>query len=199
LQWKHRFADRLSMVSGWHVQYSTLGNSLSACEPRARPKWKSSGNQTRNVGAGLHRQIRPTYTSSYELEDSQTAVTAAHNRNMGFTRSAQAVLGYDRVIGENMRAKVETYYQYLTNIPVERVSSSFSMVNTGSGFTRIFPDYGLVNEGTGENYGIEFTLERAFRRGYFFLVTASLFESKYKGSDGVKRDTDFNGNYALNG
>ncbi len=199
LQWKHKFDDRLSMVLGWHAQYFTLGNSLSAFEPRAGLNWKFSGNQSLNVGVGLHSQIQPTYTYFYEFEDSQTGVTAAHNRNMGFTRSAQAVLGYDRVIGENMRAKVETYYQYLTNIPVERVSSSFSMVNTGSGFTRIFPDYGLVNEGTGENYGIEFTLERAFRRGYFFLVTASLFESKYKGSDGVKRDTDFNGNYALNG
>ena len=30
------------------------------------------------------------------------------------------------------------------------------------------------------------------------MLTASYFESKYKGSDGVTRDTDFNGNYAAN-
>ena len=30
------------------------------------------------------------------------------------------------------------------------------------------------------------------------MITGSLFESKYIGSDGVERNTDFNGNYAVN-
>lgn len=30
------------------------------------------------------------------------------------------------------------------------------------------------------------------------LVTGAVFESKYKGSDGIERNTDFNGNYAGN-
>jgi hypothetical protein len=60
-----------------------------------------------------------------------------------------------------------------------------------------FPDT-LTNAGTGENYGIELTLEKFFSNHYFFMVTGSLFDSKYTGSDHVKRDTDFNGNFALN-
>ena len=42
------------------------------------------------------------------------------------------------------------------------------------------------------------TLEKFYSKGYYFLVTASLFDSKYKGSDGVKRNTAFNGNYTYN-
>jgi hypothetical protein len=70
-------------------------------------------------------------------------------------------------------------------------------VNTGTGFSRFFPD-SLQNSGTAYNYGMEFTLERFFVKGYYFLTTVSLFESKYKGSDGVLRNTDFNGQYAWN-
>ncbi len=36
----------------------------------------------------------------------------------------------------------------------------------------------LVNDGTGVNYGIELTIEKFMNRNYFFLVTASLFNSK---------------------
>ena len=56
----------------------------------------------------------------------------------------------------------------------------------------------LVNEGTGFNQGIELTLERFYSKGYYVLATASVFESKYEGSDGVERNTPFNNGYVLN-
>jgi hypothetical protein len=112
-------------------------------------------------------------------------------------KSLHTVVGYDLTLGENMRIKVETYYQYLYNIPIEKKSSSFSVLNQGSGFSRFFPDT-LVNEGTGRNYGVEFTLEKFFSKQYFFMFTASVFDAKYKGSDGIERNTDFNTGYAMN-
>ena len=96
-----------------------------------------------------------------------------------------------------MRVKSEAYYQQLSNVPVEIKSSSFSMMNQGTGFSRFFPD-SLENTGTGTNYGLELTLEKFFTNQYFFMITGSYYESFYKGSDGVNRDTDFNGNYILN-
>src|SRR5690606_27073634 len=56
----------------------------------------------------------------------------------------------------------------------------------------------LVNAGTGKNMGIELTIERFFRKGYYFLITSSLFDSKYKGSDGIERNTAFNTGYVVN-
>jgi len=47
--------------------------------------------------------------------------------------------------------------------------------------------------------GIEFTLQKYFNNSFFFMTTASLYDSKYIGSDGIERNTDFNGNYILNG
>jgi hypothetical protein len=96
-----------------------------------------------------------------------------------------------------MHIKVETYYQYLYNVPVEKKSSSFSVLNQGSGFSRFFPDT-LVNEGTGYNTGLEITIEKYFSKKFFFMATASLFDAKYKGSDGILRNSDFNTHYAVN-
>jgi outer membrane receptor protein involved in Fe transport len=52
--------------------------------------------------------------------------------------------------------------------------------------------------GLGRNYGIELTIEKFFSNNYYFLVTGSLFESKYKAGDGNWYNTVFNSNYVTN-
>jgi hypothetical protein len=46
---------------------------------------------------------------------------------------------------------------------------------------------------------LELTLEHFLNKGLYYLVTVSLFESKYKGSDQILRNTAFNTNYVVNG
>jgi hypothetical protein len=71
------------------------------------------------------------------------------------------------------------------------------MLNSGSDFG--FPDKtNLVNNGKGYNYGLEITAEHFLHQGLYYLLTASVFQSKYKGSDEVWRNTAFNSNYVLN-
>jgi hypothetical protein len=82
-------------------------------------------------------------------------------------------------------------------VPVKTRKDYFSTANLGADFNSPNVD-SLVNNGTGENYGIELTLEKFYSKGYYFLVTASVFESKYTGSDGIYRNTAFNGNYVFN-
>jgi hypothetical protein len=124
--------------------------------------------------------------------------SAMHNYDMGFTRSHHLVVGYDKGLSKYIRVRVEAYYQYLFNIPVElRPSSSFSNINQGSSFSRVFPDT-LQNTGTGQNYGLELTIEKSFSNSWYMLLTGSVFNSTYKGNDGVSRSTDYNGRFATN-
>jgi len=120
------------------------------------------------------------------------------NIDLDATRSQHFVLGYDAKLGADWRAKVEAYYQYIDKVPVDSYESSFSLLNLGEGFG--FPDdkIGLVNEGTGSNKGVEITVEKFFSKGYYALLTASLYDSKYKGSDGIERSTAFNNKYVFN-
>jgi hypothetical protein len=56
----------------------------------------------------------------------------------------------------------------------------------------------LVNDGKGTNFGIELTLEHYLYKGYYYLFTTSLFQSRYKGGDGVWRNTRQNRNFIFN-
>jgi hypothetical protein len=116
---------------------------------------------------------------------------------MDFSRSNHLVLSYDVLLKGNLHIKAETYYQYLYNIPVTSYASSYSLLNEGTDYNRFFPD-SLVNKGTGTNYGIELTIEKFFSNSFFYMFTGSLYNSRYKGSDGIERSTDFNGNFATN-
>jgi hypothetical protein len=199
IQWKHRFSDRMELNAGLHSQYFTLNGSFSPLEPRLGLKYQLPNRQSVGMAMGVHSQLQPTYMYFYGTE-LQNGRPIPINRHMGFTKSNHFGLAYDKLLLQNMRFKAETYYQHLYNVPVDPnpEQGSFSLINTGVGFTRFFPER-LQNTGTGQNYGLELTLEKFFSNHYFFMITGSLFESKYRGSDGVLRDTDFNGNYALNG
>ena len=120
-----------------------------------------------------------------------------NNKNLDFTKSQHFVLGYDLQPFKDWRLKTEIYYQQLSNVPVNTFSSSYSMLNTGSSFKTELED-NLTNTGTGKNYGAEVTIEKFFSNGYYGLFTSSLYSSKYKGSDGIERNTAFNGNYVFN-
>ncbi len=193
-QWQHRFSDAITLNTGLHTQYFPLNGSY-AFEPRLGLQFRLASNQRISIGAGMHSQLQPLQV--YFVETRVSNEIQQTNHELDFTRSYQAVLGYDVNLTPNMRLKSELYYQYLTDIPVEMVPSAFSMVNAGATFA--FPTVdSLVNEGTGQNYGIELTLEKFFSDNYYFLLTTSLFDSKYTGSDGVKRNTAFNSNYIVN-
>lgn len=196
VQYKWRPNDKFTMTLGIHANYFSVSKSLSPAEPRFGMKYKASDKHTLSVGAGLHSQTQPAYTYFYQIYDT-AGKAIIHNRNMDLTKSIHAVVGHDWAVGATFRIKTEVYYQYLYNVPVEIKSSAFSLTNQGSGFARFFPD-SLQNTGTGENMGIEFTLEKFFNKKFFMLITASIFDAKYKGSDGVERNTDFNGKYAVN-
>jgi len=196
VQYKWRVNDKMDLTAGIHSQYYTLSDSWSYAEPRFGWQWRLKNGNEISAGAGLHSQMQPTYQYTYEKLDGNGELRK-HNEKMDFTKSFHSAVGYQKSFNNALTVKTEVYYQYLYNIPVDQYASAFSLINQGSGFQRFFPDE-LVNEGTGTNYGIELTVQKSFDKSFYFLASGSLFESKYKGSDGVERNTDFNGNYAVN-
>lgn len=194
-QWQYRPSDRLTINSGVHGQWF-LHNNKYVVEPRIGARYAVRPSQSINIGVGLHSQLQPI-TVYFNRERLDNGTILSNNKNVGFNRAAHAVLGYDIQLSEHVRLKAETYYQHLFDIAVDRAASSFSMVNVGADFG--IPNNGdLVNKGEGRNYGVEVTLERFLDKGFYYLFTTSLFDSRYKGSDNVWRNTAFNGQYVLN-
>ena len=193
IQWKWRVNENMDVSAGLHAQYFSLSNSLSPAEPRIAMKYRMKGNQSISAGAGMHSQIQPIYTYTFDKNGNGDY----YNKNMDFTRSLHTVFGYDKFFDKGFSIKTEAYYQHLYNVPVEVTPSSFSMINMGSGFSRIFANE-LQNTGTGFNYGLELTIQKYFDKSFFFLFSGTMYESKYKGSDNILRNTSFNGNYVAN-
>ncbi|MGD1845857.1 MAG: carboxypeptidase regulatory-like domain-containing protein [Salibacteraceae bacterium] len=195
-QWQHKLSDQFTISSGLHYQQLLLNNS-QALEPRIGASWQFAPRQSLNFGYGLHSQMQtlPVYYLATRTDNGVLTT----NKDLGFTRSHHLVLGYNRNLNESTNLKVEGYYQYIFDAPVEGNgrASSFSLLNEGATFITQFED-SLVNAGNGRNLGLEITLERYFSRGFYYLWTTSLFDSRYRASDDVWRNTAFNGNYVSN-
>lgn len=196
VQWKYRITDRITLNSGVHYHHFFLNNSNSV-EPRAGLQWQFLPGKTLAAAYGRHSQMQPVYVYFHQTEIALDEYIE-HNRDIGFTQADHYVLSYTQTLGKAMNLRAEAYYQNISNAPVNaNRPTSFSMLNQGADYVFIFPD-SLVNDGTGQNYGLELTLEKFFSKNYYFLLTGSLFDSKYQGSDGVLRNTAFNGNFAVN-
>jgi hypothetical protein len=200
IEWKHRFTNSLTLYTGLNYLHFFMNHSR-ALEPRASFRWKFSDRQSLSIGYGLHSQLQPFFyylIKTYTTDDSWDRENYIEtNQDLGFTKSHHLALGYDFSISPDLRFKAEVYNQMLYRVPVERRASHFSLINMGAGSDDPIED-SLVNEGTGRNYGVEFTLEKFLSKRYYFLLTASILNSKYKGSDGILRNTAFSSDFNFN-
>ena len=195
IQTKYRLTEKLTLNTGIHTMYSDL-NKQFVVEPRASMSYRIHPKHTINLGYGLHHQN--IATPLLFLNEEVNGVITNPNENLDFVRSQHYVLGYDVKIAPKWRAKIETYYQKIDNAAIDESPSSYSSLTEGADFTFSSDNTDLVSSGTGENIGLELTLEKSFSNGYHALITSSIFESTYKGSDGIQRSTPFDNGYIVN-
>ena len=194
INWQFRISDKLEMNTGLHSMILQSNNNATL-EPRFGMSYDFAQNQSLNFGYGLHSQLPPAILI-YSQDRLNNGQYVRPNENVDFIKSHHLVLGYQLAFGDGLHFKAETYYQDIYDAVVSAQSSSYSSLNAGS-FNVQVPD-SASNGGEGYNYGLDLTLEKFLDEGLYFLATASFFESKYRGSDGVLRNTAFNGNYVLN-
>ena len=181
--------ERFSTNIGLTAQYFALNNHWSI-EPRVSFKYKVAPRHTLSLAYGLHsRREKLDY---YYIKTPETGDQLV-NKDLDFTKANHFVLSYAWGITDNIHLRVEPYYQCLSDVPVE-LGTSFSTIN----YNEYYLEKVLVNKGKGRNYGIDITLERYLNKGYYWLLTGSVFNSKYRGGDGVWRNTKYNRKYIIN-
>ncbi len=191
--WKHRPAEDFTVTSGVHFNGLTLNNSYSI-EPRLAMRWDFMEGKALSFGGGLHSKMETTSVYLWNIHEEDGSVSQP-NQNLKMSKAAHVVMGYDQQLGPNTHLKSEVYYQYLYDVPVEDdPNSSYSLLNLTEGYD----PRALVNDGTGRNYGIELTLEQYLHKGFYYLASASVFNSLYTPKDGIERKTAFANNYVFN-
>jgi hypothetical protein len=181
--------ERLTAHVGISSMYFMLNDKWTV-EPRIGIKWQAQPKHAFGLAYGLHSRYENL--DYYFVKTPETGDRLV-NKKLDFSKAHHLVLSYNWSVSENMHLKIEPYYQYLYNIPVAK-DSVLSLIN----YQYFFLMFPLVNDGEGRNYGIDFTLERYLHNGYYYMITASLFESRYKGGDGVWRNTRLNRRYLVN-
>ena len=78
------------------------------------------------------------------------------------------------------------------------VVSPDGYISTLNNNNTLFFDEVLVSNGKGQNYGIDFTLEKYLSDGYYCMLSGSIFNSTYTANDNIERNTRFNKNYIFN-
>lgn len=191
--WRYRVLKSLTVNVGLHyMRFSLNGNH--SLEPRMGMKWQFSPNQSLSAGFGIHSKLETLTNYFTEVIEEDDAISYP-NKDLELSKARHYVLAYQNNRIRNLMIKTELYYQYLYDILVAKDTlNSFSALNSSWGVTR----QALVNKGTGTNYGLELTVEKFFSNSWYCLATTSLYQSMYKGSDMIQRNTRFNGNYVFN-
>ncbi|MES2680940.1 MAG: TonB-dependent receptor [Bacteroidota bacterium] len=190
-QWNYKLSPKVTSNVGLHY-YQLLLNNSNSLEPRASLKYELSQNHNLSVGYGMHSQLQPI--GVYFARDNQSDGTYTQpNKNLGLSKAHHFVLGYDWNINSFSHIKTEVYYQHLFNIPVSAdKTNTYSILNATDGYNTDK----LTNKGLGRNYGLELTYERFLHKNLYYLLSASLYDSKYQASNGNWYNTRFNTNFA---
>ena len=171
---KVALSSRLSAVAGLNVMWFNLNNQWLV-EPRVSVQYKLSPSSTISLAYALNS--RKESTDTYFVLNANGQPTA--NKDLGLTRSHHISASFAQRLGENAMLKIEPYWQWLFDVPVEQ-GTTYSILN----HNLFYQDRALVNEGAGRNYGIDLTLERYLKDGLYGMLTATLFKSEYRDAQG---------------
>jgi hypothetical protein len=192
LQFSHKINSKLTVNAGAHYLHLFLNDTYNV-EPRFSMGYKMSPRQSINLGYGHHSQIQPLGSYFGKIAD-DLGNESRPNMDLELNKAHHAVLSYNIALDENHKLKAEVYFQHLYNVPLGTYQdSTFSLLNSDYGFITSE----LQSSGLGRNYGLEITFDRALKNGLYYLVSGSLFESKYQAMNGNWYDTKFNTNFTI--
>jgi len=187
-QSKFRILPTFDVNAGLNVSYFGLNNEVIP-EPRLGLTWRFIPKHSFSLAYGRHSRLEPL---RFYLSQDDTG--AYLNSDLNLTKADHFVFSYDWRPSDNISVKVEPYFQRLYDVPV-LPGSTESLINYQ---WDMYFDEALDNDGTGTNIGLDLTVERYMKNGYYYMLTGSFFNSKYKGGDGIERNTSYNRNVVLN-
>lgn len=190
-QSSYDLSENLVMNAGVNGGYFALNQNLTI-DPRIAFSLNVNNSHSLSLGYGKHSQMEDL--KIYLVKNDDIGMTTFPNKNLELSKAHHFVLTYDWQNSQNLRLKIEPYLQLLYDAP-GIADSSYSMINYKQDWA--FGD-ALENNSIGRNIGVDITFERFLNKGYYFLVTGSVFSSRYKADDGVWRNTRFNKNFVAN-
>ncbi len=197
-QSEYKISSKLNFQLGLVGLYYSLNKEFNI-EPRVNLTYFIKDKHQINFAYTIqHQTITPRLAflqlSSFDAI-SGTTQTDHSNQQLPSLGNHYAMAEYIYQITDAWQLKLSPYYKHWFRLPVQaNAASGYSFYNADGDLSYSNPDFALVSTGTAQNYGVDFTLNHFFRKGFQLLASTSYFQSTYKGSDGIKRNSRFNRN-----
>ncbi|MEL6589288.1 MAG: TonB-dependent receptor [Bacteroidota bacterium] len=190
-QSKFQLSPKLTLTAGLHFTHFFL-NDKNAIEPRVGLRYALNQRHSVSAGFGMHSRVEHFASYFTQIQGSDGSFLLP-NADLDFLRARHYVVGYQGLLTDQFRLRVEAYFQQLTQVPVE-VGGTFTVLNLDElDRLRI-----LESTGTARNMGVDLSLERYLYGGWYMMFNSSVFDSRYTDSQGRTFNTAFNNNYKVN-
>ena len=181
LNWKP--GKKLSVNAGLHFMYLAL-NKTKSLEPRFSMQYRVSPAHTLSIAVGKHGKTLPLGSYFYKAPNGSFP-----NMNLDIMKAMHFIATWDWLMKKSWRFHIEGYYQKLKEIPVvNNANRTFWLLNMIDGYA----NEALISKGTGDNKGVDITLEKFFSRGWFMLTSFSIFNSTYQPLNKKDYNTQYN-------
>lgn len=181
--------ENLRLDLGLNYQMLSF-NKTNSLEPRASLNYNFNAKNSLSFGYALQGQMQPVMAYG-SLPG--TYLHRPGNRNLLFSKAHHYTLAYNHRLSESLFFKAEAYAQYHFNVLTTKQPSSLAGHNIYDDF--LLTD-ALGNDGKAENKGIELSLEKTFVKNTYFLVSGTLYDVKYFGSNQIWTTGRFDGGFA---
>lgn len=179
---KSLLKERLSLSFGLRLDGNSYNASMANIANQVSPRFSASYSITErlrwNFNTGYYHQA-PVYTL---MGYRDTTGTLVNQPNLTYNRNVHVVMGLEYSTKINSRISVEGFYKQYYNLPL-LTDKQISISNLGS-------DFGVVgNEpakstSKGRAYGAEFLYEQKLYKGWFGIVSYTLFWSQFEDKNG---------------
>ncbi len=190
INFQSNVTSKIALNLGLYYQKLTANNTESV-EPRSSLSYKI--NEKNNLTFAYSLQGQMQLVAAYGPESNPGFIP--ENRNLKFSQAHHYVVSYNKIFSKNTHFKTEVFLQNHFNVLTTKTKSPLSGMNLIDEYQLTVP---LNNVGTATNKGIELSIEKYFQKKYYYLVSTTLYDAKYKGSNGIEINSRFNGKYAAN-
>lgn len=194
LQTTYYLTPKIMVSGGFHSIWLELNNT-GAIDPRFSVKYQANANNAISLAIGKYSQSLPFPAYYYQQTDTLsngTIETNYPNFDLEFIYSNHYILSHQYTTTDKLKISTEVYYQSLNKVPVAtNPDNLYYFLNNMTSF----PAFDVESSGAGYNYGIDVGVEKLFSNDFYFLATASLYQSKYRAADGNIYNLRFNGVY----
>ena len=188
-----KITSTIKTTLGVH-QYQFILNNATATEPRWAFHIENKSGGVFAAGLGIHSRLEPVSVYLFKRYAADASFTQP-NKNIQPGTAIHYVASYEQKINNKTKIKIEAYWQNLSKVPIDSAfNGTYSLLNTSGGI----PTTVLQNVGFGKNKGVELTIEKFYAKNFYYLITASLFDSKYQNKNQVWHNTIYNNKYAGN-